>query len=518
MLRRSAIMLLLCVAIVAASGGGLVSLPTGFLPQEDQGILFTNIQLPDGASQVRTRKVIDQVNTILANTPGVEHATAIGGFSLLSGTNASNAATFFISLTPWEERTEPHLQARAIVGRLYAQYQQIQEAIILPFAPPPINGLGNASGFDLRLQDRGGIGLTTLQQVTEELVQDGNTQNGLTGLYSSFRANVPQLFADVDRVKAKNLDIPLSTVFGTLQAYMGSAYVNDFNKFGRTYQVRVQADPAFRAKPDDIRRLDVRTRQGEMVPLGALVTVEDTFGPQIVTRYNLYPAASISGQPAPGYSSGQGLSLMEQMANQKLPAGMGYEWTGVAYQEKQVGSEAILIFALAIVLVYLVLAAQYESLTSPAAIILAVPLALLGTVAALMMRSMDNNTYVQIGIVLLIALASKNAILIVEFARENRASGQSILDAALEAARLRFRPILMTACSTLLGMVPLVIATGAGAAGRRALGTAVFGGLVAATVLVVFFAPLLYVVMQRLSEWRSPDPAQDSGARALEHP
>ena len=516
MLRRSAIMLLLYVVIVAASGWGLTSLPTGFLPQEDQGILFTNIQLPDGASQVRTRKVIDQVNAILASTPGVEHATAIGGFSLLSGTNASNAATFFISLTPWEERTAPELQVGAILGRLYAQYQQIQEAIILPFSPPPISGLGNASGFDLRLQDRGGIGLTTLQQVTEELVQDGNTQNGLTGLYSSFRANVPQLFADVDRVKAKNLDIPLSTVFGTLQAYMGSAYVNDFNKFGRTYQVRVQADPAFRAKPDDIRRLDVRTRQGEMVPLGALVTVEDTFGPQIVTRYNLYPSASISGQPAPGYSSGQGLSLMEQMANQKLPAGMGYEWTGVAYQEKQVGSEAILIFALAIVLVYLVLAAQYESLTSPTAIILAVPLALLGTVVALMMRSMDNNTYVQIGIVLLIALASKNAILIVEFARENRASGQGILEAALEAARLRFRPILMTACSTLLGMIPLVIATGAGAAGRRALGTAVFGGLVAATVLVVFFAPLLYVVMQRLSEWRSSAPETGSGAKALE--
>ena len=516
MVRRSVIMLLLYVVIVAVSGWGLMSLPTGFLPQEDQGVLFTNIQLPDGASQVRTRKVIDQVNAILANTPGVEHATAIGGFSLLSGASASNAATFFISLTPWQERAAPHLQANAIVGRLYAQYQQIQEAIILPFAPPPISGLGNASGFNLRLQDRGGIGLTALQQVTQELVRDGNAQNGLTGLYSGFRANVPQLFADVDRVKVKNLDIPLSTVFGALQAYMGSAYVNDFNKFGRTYQVRLQAAPAFRAQPDDIRRLDVRTRGGKMVPLGALATIEDRFGPQVITRYNLYPSAAISGQPAPGYSSGQALTVMEQMANQKLPAQVGYEWTGVTYQEKQVGSEAILIFALAIVLVYLVLAAQYESLTSPAAIILSVPLALLGTVAALMMRSMDNNTYVQIGIVLLIALASKNAILIVEFARENRAAGQGILDAALEAARLRFRPILMTACSTLFGMAPLVIATGAGAAGRRALGTAVFGGLVAATVLVVLFAPLLYVMMQRLSEWRRSAVDVNSGASTLD--
>jgi HAE1 family hydrophobic/amphiphilic exporter-1 len=331
---------------------------------------------------------------------------------------------------------------------LWAQYQQIQEAVILPFAPPPISGLGNASGFELHLQDRGGVGLATVQQLVEELSQDGNAQNGLTGIYSSFRANEPQLFAHVDRVKAKTLDIPLATVFGTLQAYLGSAYVNDFNKFERTYQVRVQAEPAFRSEPDDIRRLEVRTRKGDMVPLGALVTVEESFGPQIVARYNLYPSASITGQAAPGYSSGEALTLMEQMLEQKLPTAMGYEWTGVAYQEKQVGSEAILILALAILLVYLVLAAQYESWTSPTAIILAVPLALLGTVTALMMRSMDNNTYVQIGIVLLIALASKNAILIVEFARDNRRAGQGIVEAALNAARLRFRPILMTAFST----------------------------------------------------------------------
>jgi HAE1 family hydrophobic/amphiphilic exporter-1 len=515
MLRRGAITFLLYVAIVGLAGWRMAALPTGFLPQEDQGLLVTNIQLPDAASQERTREVVDRVNAILINTPGVEQATAVGGYSMLSGTFASNAATFFISLKPWEERTEPHLQADAILGSLFFQYQEIQEAIILPFGLPPISGLGNASGFDLRLQDRGGMGMSTLQQVTQELVQDGNAQSGLTGLYSGFRANVPQLFVDVDRVKAKTLDIPLSTVFGTLQAYLGSAYVNDFNRFGRTYQVTVQADPAFRANRHDIQGLDVRTRQGKMVPLGALVSVEESFGPQDVTRYNLYPSAAITGQAAPGYSSGQALELMENMADQKLPPGMGYEWTGVAYQEKQVGAEAMLIFALAIVLVYLVLAAQYESWTSPTAIILAVPLALLGTVVALMMRSMDNNTYTQIGIVLLIALASKNAILIVEFARENRAKGQGILEAALGAARLRFRPILMTACSTLLGMTPLVIATGAGAAGRRTLGTAVFGGLVAATVLVVLFAPVLYTMMQRLSEWRSPSQDTDSASDLL---
>jgi len=502
-LRRGTLMVFLYAAIVGVAGWQMIQVPTGFLPQEDQGILFTNIQLPDAASQERTKRVIDQVNEILANTPGVEHATSIGGFSLLSGTNASNAATFFISLTPWEDRREPHLHSTAILGSLYAQYQQIQEAIILPFAPPPISGLGNASGFEMQLQDRGGVGAATLQQMTAELVQDGNGQSGLSNIYSSFRAGVPQLFVDVDRAKVKNLNVPLGTVFGTLQAYLGSAYVNDFNKFGRTYQVTVQADAAFRAKPDDIRTLEVRTRDGEMVPLGAMVTVEESYGPPIVTRYNLYPSAPISGQAAPGFSSGQALSLMEEMADQKLPVAMGYEWTGIAYQEKQVGSEALLIFALAIVLVYLVLAAQYESWAIPTAIILTVPLALLGTVTALLMRSFDNNTYTQIGIVLLIALASKNAILIVEFARENRAAGQSIFDSALEASRLRFRPILMTAFSTLLGMVPLVIASGAGAAGRQALGTAVFGGLVAATALVMIFAPVFFLLMQHLSEGRN---------------
>ena len=503
MLRRSAIMLLLYVAIIGLAGWGMMTVPTGFLPQEDQGVLFVNIQLPDAASQERTREVIDRVHTILASTPGVAHATAIGGYSLLSGTNASNVATFFVSLDPWEVRTAPQLQVDAIIKRLAVRFQAIQEAIIMAFAPPPISGLGSASGFDMRLQDQGGMGFTALQQMAQELIQDGGSQQALTGLYTAFRANVSQLFVEVDRVKAKVLEIPLRTVFGTLQAYLGSAYVNDFNKFGRIYQVRVQAEPAFRSEPEDIRRLDVRTRGGDMVPLGTFVTIENALGPQIVTRYNLYPSASITGQAAPGYSSGQALAVMEGMAGEKLPAGMGYEWTGVAYQEKQVGSESMLIFGLAVVLVYLVLAAQYESWTTPAAVILAVPLALLGTVAALMMRSLDNNVYVQIGMVLLIALASKNAILIVEFARENRTAGRGILEAALEAARLRFRPILMTACSTLLGIVPLVIASGAGAAGRQALGTAVFGGLVAATVLVVFFAPVFYTLMQRLSEWRT---------------
>jgi HAE1 family hydrophobic/amphiphilic exporter-1 len=312
------------------------------------------------------------------------------------------------------------------------------------------------------------------------------------------------IYADVDRVKAKSLGVPLDVLFGTLQASLGSSYVNDFNKFGRTYQVRVQAEQRFRLEPEDVRRLEVRDRQGQMVPLGTLVKVEKKLGPQIIPRYNLYPIASITGEAAAGFSSGQALKIMEQMAARKLPSSIGFEWTGMSYQEKQVGSQALVAFVLAVLMVYLVLAAQYESWTMPAAVILVVPLALLGTVIAVWARGMDNNIYTQIGIVLIIALASKNAILIVEFARELRARGEPIEVAAVKASRLRFRPILMTSFAFILGILPLVGAVGAGAASRRALGTAVFGGMIAATVLAVFFIPVFYAVMQRLSERRRP--------------
>jgi len=317
-------------------------------------------------------------------------------------------------------------------------------------------------------------------------------------LNTTFRVDVPQLFAEVDRTKAKTLGIPLSEVFGTLQAYLGSAYVNDFNKFGRTWQVKAQADHRFRVEPDDIRNLDVRNAKGEMVPIGTLVHVDEIVGPQTILRYNLYPTASITGQAAPGYSSGQALNLMEQLADRKLPTSMGYEWTGMSFQEKQVGSEAILVFGLAIILVFLVLAAQYESWANPAAVILVVPLAVLGTVVALLMKGADNNVYTQIGVVLLIGLASKNAILIVEFAMQEREKGKGVLDAVVDAARLRFRPILMTAISSIAGFMPLVVASGAGAASQQAIGTAVVGGMVAATIMSLIFTPVFYVVMQKL--------------------
>jgi len=356
----------------------------------------------------------------------------------------------------------------------------------------------------MQLEDRGGVGLQQLAQMTQEMLHDGASQTAVASLQSTFRAGVPQIFADIDRTKAKTLGIPLTSVFNTLQAYLGSAYVNDFNLFGRTYQVRAQAESAFRAEVEDLRRLEVRNTRGDMVPLATLANVRASVGPQIVPRYNMYPSSAITGEAARGYSSGDALAIMEQMAGSKLPTSMGYDWTGIAYQEKKVGGEATLIFALSVLLVYLVLAAQYESWSNPAAVVLVVPLALLGTVIAVAVRGMDNNVYTQIGVVLLIALASKNAILIVEFAREQRERGLDVAAAAVEAARLRFRPILMTSFAFILGVYPLVVAGGAGAASRRALGTAVFGGMLTSTFLAVLFVPVFYVVFQQASErWAS---------------
>ena len=494
------------VALVALTGWWLTKLPTGFLPVEDQGFAIVGIQLPDAASQERTRAVVAKVSAILKDkkkTPGIANWFLIGGQSIMDSSVASNAAAIYVTYTPWSERTgKPGLSQDEIVGGLMGHFQEIREAMIFAFPPPAIMGLGVAGGFQMQIEDRGNIGLRELQQVIDEMVQDGNKQTGLTQLQSTFRAAVPMIYADVDRVKAKSLGVSLDSVFTTLQTALGSAYVNDFNKFGKSYQVRVQADQRFRLEPEDIRKLEVRNMQGQMVPLGTLVKVEKRLGPLVIPRYNLYPSASINGSAAPGYSSGQAMKLMEQMGAQKLPSGMDSEWTGMSYQEKRVGGQAMFVFALAVLMVYLVLAAQYESWLMPAAVILVVPLALLGTVAAVAIRGMDNNIYTQIGIVLIIALASKNAILIVEFARELRAKGRTIIDAAIESSRLRFRPILMTSFAFILGIYPLVNATGAGAASRRSLGTAVFGGMLAATILAVFFVPVFFVLMQRLSEIR----------------
>ncbi len=508
MVRRPKSMMALFAALVAVTMRWYASLPTGFLPTEDQGYVIGGVQLPDAASQARTAQVIEKINRVIRDTPGVARWTSIAGLSILDRTIASNVATFFVMFRPWGERTDASLSQDAIVANLRRRLGVIQEGRTFVFPPPAIRGLGVAGGFQMQIEDRGNVGLEALGKITQEMVHDGASQTGLAALNTTFRPAVPQLFADVDRVKVKTLGISLASVFDTLQAYLGSTYVNDFNLFGRTYQVRVQAEPSFRVTADDIKRLDVRNSTGQMVPLSTLVDVRKTIGPQVINRYNLYPSAAITGEAAPGQSSGQALLLMEQMAAAKLPASMGFDWTGMSYQEKKVGGEAYLIFGLAVLLVYLVLAAQYESWSSPAAVVFVVPLALLGTVVAVSLRGMDNNVYTQIGVVLLIALSSKNAILIVEFARHQRAAGKSIAEAAVGAARLRLRPILMTSFAFILGIYPLVVAQGAGAVSRRALGTAVFGGMLASTFLAVLFVPVFYCVFQGWSERRSRPPDQ----------
>jgi len=496
--------LLVFVGLAAGTALWYQATPTGFLPTEDQGYVIIAVQLPDAASLDRTREVTERMNAVFARTEGVEHWFVLGGFSLLDGTNASNGATAFAAWSDWGHRKSPALAQEALVAKLQAEFGQIQEPFVLVLVPPAIQGLGVAGGFQMQVQDREGVGADVLQERTMAVIDAARKRGEIGNAASTFRAGVPQVYLNIDRVKAERMGVLVSDVFAALQANLGSVYVNDFNKFERTYQVRVQADAAFRGDPNQLRKIEVRNRDGNRVPLGTLLTPEMRVGPQSVIRYNLYPTAQITGGAAPGVSSGEALQAMEEAAAEELPRSMGYEWTGTAFQEQKVSGEAVVVFALAVLLVYLVLAAQYESWLLPLAVILVVPLGLLGVVAAISFRGMDNNVYTQIGVVLIIALASKNAILIVEFARELRLKGLSITEAAVEASRLRFRPILMTSFAFILGVLPLVWATGAAAASRQALGTAVFGGMITSTVLAVFFVPVFYVAVQGLIEWWSP--------------
>ena len=499
---RSGRMMIIYLGLMAVTFWGFVSVPTGFIPEEDQGYAIVGVQLPDGASLERTKEVTAKVDKILADTPGVAHRLNIGGISLLDNSaTLPNGAVFYTIYDGFKKRGKAGLSQEKILAELRKKFATIQEAMVFAVVPPAIQGLGVSGGFQMMLLLKGtGFDFAKLGQITNEMVRNGNSQSELRGLNTSFRPGFPQLAADIDRIKAENLDVPVGDVFSTLQAFLGSYYVNQFNKFGRTYQVYVQAESRYRLEPDDIRRLYVRNNQGKMVPVGTLADVRFETGPALISLYNLYPAAPVNGQAAPGYSSGQALKLMENMAAQTLPLDTGYEWTGMSYQEKLVGNQAIYVFALASLMVFLVLAAQYESWTDPAAVILVVPLAMLGTVLALIARGYDNNVYTQIGLVLLIALASKNAILIVEVGRELRAHGMPLLEAAVESSRRRLRPILMTSFAFILGVVPLAIASGAGAASRRAMGTAVIGGMLASTMIAILFVPVYFVLMQRLSE------------------
>jgi HAE1 family hydrophobic/amphiphilic exporter-1 len=500
LLRVPSLMFAVFIVLMAIAGWSYYRLPTGFLPTEDQGYVITSVQLPDAASLERTHDVVERLDGIFQETPGVEGWFVLGGFSLLDGAAESNAATAFVIMEDWDKRNAPDQTQPAILGHLNQQFFQIEEAVSVAFPPPSIRGLGVGGGFQMQVEDREGTEIAELQSRVQDIVAAAAASPNLENVNSTFRASVPQLYVDIDRVKAKRSDVPLSDVFSTLQGMLGSTYVNDFNKFGRTFQVRLQAESRFRQDPEMIRQLEVRNGNNQMVPLGSVAAVEQTRGPQIINRYNLFPTAAIMGSSAPGTSSGQALQMMEQIAREQLPSSMGFEWTAVAYQEQAVGGQAIWIFVMAVLLVYLVLAAQYESWFLPLAVILVVPLGILGAAAALWLRGFDNNVYTQIGVVLIIALASKNAILIVEFARDLHLQGRPIVEAAAEAARLRFRPILMTSFAFILGVVPLVFASGAGAASRQALGTVVFGGMISSTVLAVFFVPMFYLPMQWLSD------------------
>jgi HAE1 family hydrophobic/amphiphilic exporter-1 len=486
------------------------AVPGGFIPDEDQGYFYVQATLPDGATLERVEKVMDRVNKICKDTPGVSDIVTIGGYSLLDALNINNMGSSFVTLNSWDDRKSKELQLTYIMDKIQQELAKIEEGICIAFLPPPITGLGNASGFEFRLQDRGSAGLTMLGTVGEDMVFSGNDSPVIENLSSSFRAMVPQLFLEIDRTKVKKLGVPLITVFQTLQDYLGSSFVNDFNLFSKTFKVMIQADYQFRDKIEKINRLEVRNENGDMIPLGTLLKSVDTAGPQTVFRYNLYPSTKITGQPRAGFSSGQAIKEMEALAEQILPPMMGYEWSGITFQQLAAGAQTIFIFGLAIIFVYLFLAAQYESWSIPFAIIFSVPLAILGGILSTWLRAFDNNIYTQIAIVLLIGLSSKSAILIVEFAKERRSQGLSIIEAAIEAAKLRFRAILMTAFSFILGVVPLVIATGAGANSRRSLGTAVFGGMLAATVFGVFLIPVLYVVIQGLSEKMRKKPTIES--------
>jgi len=497
--RKFVIALVLFGGICAGAYYGFVVTPTAFVPGEDQGYGIIDIQLPDAASLSRTTEVVERVNKILAETPGMKNAISIGGYSMVNSAYAGNFASYIIVFEHWDDRPPEEIGHR-IVAHINTELRKIRDSTGMAFETPPIPGLGLTAGFDIQIQDRGGVGLAMLEQTTLDLIEKGNGQAMLQNLYTGFRSNVPQLFVDIDREKVKRLDIPLQAVFDTLQAYLGSAYVNDFNMLGRTFKVYLQADSMYRARPKDIMNLRVRSNKGEMIPLGTLLEVQRTFGPPTITRYNVYPAASIKGGPAEGFSSGQAIGVMESMAEADLPATMGFAWTGTAFQEKQSGGQSALIFGLAIIFVYLVLAAQYESWSIPWSVLLAIPIGVLGALAFTIARGYTNNVYTQVGLVLLIGLVCKNSILIVEFAKEERDKGKSVVDAALEAARLRFRPILMTALSFVLGTLPLIIATGAGAGSRKSLGTAVFGGMVVATILGVLLTPALYRMIQGLAE------------------
>jgi HAE1 family hydrophobic/amphiphilic exporter-1 len=517
--------------VVLALYGGLAAatlwvadrVPRGFIPVLDQGYAIVVVQLPEGASLARTDAVTLRASAIVEQTPGVKDAVAFAGFSGATFTNASNAAVIFAGFRPFDERLAEGRTSNAIVADLFGRLQAIEEAFIIAIPPPPVSGIGTAGGFKMQLQERVGADVDRVLATAYDLIGRARGEPGLIGVFTTFSASSPQVFLEIDRDKARMLNVPLANVFETLEANLGSAYVNDFNAFGRVYQVRAQADQRFRAEQADIARLKVRSTTGALVPLGTLVEIRDVTGPDLIQRYNMFTSVPIQGDTAPGVSSSAALDVVERLAAETLPQGMGFEWTDLAFQERQTGTSAVAMFALAVVFVFLVLAAQYESWALPLAIILIVPMSVLAALLGVMARGFDNNILTQVGLVVLIGLAAKNAILIVEFARqEEDQRGRDPEAAVVEACRRRLRPILMTAFAFILGVVPMVVASGAGAEMRQALGTAVFFGMLGVTVIGLFLTPVFYVVLRavvrRLRGERRSAPDQRAAAPDAERP
>jgi hydrophobe/amphiphile efflux-1 (HAE1) family protein len=502
-LGRKGLVLAVYAGLLALTLIGFSKVPQGFVPTQDKQYLVAFAQLPDGATLDRTEKVIRKMAEIGSKQPGVENAVQFPGLSINGFVNASNAGIVFFALKPFEERHGKSEYGLNIAGALNGKFAGIQDAFVAVFPPPPVNGLGQVGGFKLELEDRAGLGETALNDATQAILGRAYQTPALAGVFSGYRVNVPQLEVEVDREKVKREGIVLTDLFQTMQAYLGSVYVNDFNKFGRTYQVKVQADAQFRASAEDIAQLKVRNAAGAMIPLGSVVQVKQSHGPDQSTRYNGYPAADINGGPAPGYSSGQAQEAIEGIMREVLPNGIGYEWTDLTYQQKLAGNTAVFIFPLCVLLVLLVLAAQYESWTLPLAVILIVPMSLLCAIGGVWLTKGDNNIFTQIGFLVLIGLACKNAILIVEFARELHLQGKSVVQSALEATRIRLRPILMTSFAFIMGVLPLVFSSGAGAEMRHAMGVAVFSGMLGVTFFGLVLTPVFYVVLQGLVERRT---------------